>query len=76
MEDNSIEYSRHLAIIRDEMLRHSFLFQQSLKISRDGNQFCVLLGENLHDGVAGFGNTLMDAMHDFDRNMQVPIEKK
>jgi hypothetical protein len=27
------------------------------KIYRDGNQWCVLYGENLQEGVAGFGDT-------------------
>ena len=66
MKDNSIEYSQHLQIIRDEMLRPSVMYQQSLKISRDGDKYCVLMGENLQNGVAGFGDTLLKALHDFD----------
>ena len=66
--DNSIEYARHLQIIRDEVLRPSVKYQQSLKISLDGNMYCVLLGENLMDGVAGFGETMFKAMNDFDTN--------
>jgi hypothetical protein len=38
------------------------------KISIDGNQWCALYGENLQDGVAGFGDTPSDAMRDFDKN--------
>lgn len=34
----------------------------------DGNQWCALLGENLQDGVAGFGDSPHDAMNDFDNN--------
>jgi hypothetical protein len=69
--DNSIEYSRHLEIIRGELLKPSVLYQQSLKISRDGNQFCVLMGDNLMEGTAGFGDTLALAMTDFDRNFEL-----
>jgi hypothetical protein len=35
--------------------RHGYL-----NLSLDGNQWCVLFGSNLHDGVAGFGNTFND----------------
>ena len=38
------------------------------KISIDGNQWCVLYGDNLQDGVAGFGNSPAEAMNDFDKN--------
>lgn len=37
------------------------------KLSIDGNQWCALYGDNLQDGVAGFGDTPAKAMHDFDR---------
>ena len=36
-------------------------------LSIDGNQWCALYGENLQDGVAGFGDTPAAAMRDFDR---------
>jgi hypothetical protein len=42
------------------------------KLSIDGNQWCALYGENLQDGVAGFGNSPADAMWDFDRNWHAP----
>ena len=35
----------------------------SIKISLDGNQWCVLAGENLQEGFAGFGNTKEEAWH-------------
>ena len=67
--DNSIEYSRHLAITRDETLRPSVLYQQILKISIDGNMYCVLMGENIQEGITGFGDTMLKALNDFDTNM-------
>jgi len=36
------------------------------KISIDGTQWCALYGENLNDGVAGFGNSPAEAMFAFD----------
>jgi hypothetical protein len=44
------------------------------KVSIDGNQYCVLYGENLMEGVAGFGDTLMDAIWDFNKSFRTPIE--
>lgn len=37
------------------------------KLSIDGNQWCALYGDNLQDGVAGFGESPYLAMCDFDR---------
>jgi hypothetical protein len=37
-------------------------------ISIDGNMWCVLYGDNLQDGVAGFGDTPEAACADFDKN--------
>lgn len=34
----------------------------------DGNMYCALYGDNLHDGCAGFGETADLAMQDFDRS--------
>lgn len=41
---------------------------------KDGNQLCILKGDNIQEGVVGFGNTQEDALVDFIRN--VPIEKQ
>ena len=38
-----------------------------LSIFIDGNQWCVLYGENLQDGVAGFGDSPELAAWNFDR---------
>ena len=34
----------------------------------DGNMWCALYGENLQDGVCGFGETPELACQDFDKN--------
>jgi len=38
------------------------------EFSRDGNQFCFLLGELPNDCVIGFGDTAAEAMSDFCTN--------
>jgi len=41
----------------------------------DGNQWCALYGENLQEGIAGFGNTPSDALADFNNSFLVPAPK-
>lgn len=41
----------------------------------DGDQWCVLYGKNLHEGVAGFGDTPHDAMLAWDRAWYTTIKK-
>ena len=53
------------SIAAQEMARPSVLFKPTL--SADGDMWCALLGDNLQDGVAGFGKTPHDAMHAFDQ---------
>lgn len=47
------------------------------KISVDGNKWCALYGDNLQDGLAGFGDSVAEAMADFDLNWtkHLPIQK-
>ena len=33
----------------------------------DGNQFCALYGEDLQEGIAGFGDTEEEALAEFDK---------
>lgn len=44
------------------------------RISIDGDQWCVLCGKNLQDGVAGFGDSPAAAMHDFDKAWNTTLE--
>lgn len=47
-----------------EQQRPSVLMKPALKI--DGNMWCALYGDNLQDGVAGFGESPSAAMDNFD----------
>jgi hypothetical protein len=49
-----------------EMQRPSVLYRPT--ISLDGNCYCALYGEDLMSGCAGFGETMAEAMADFDKN--------
>ena len=54
-----------------QMQRPSVLYRPVLSV--DGNQWCALYGDNLQDGVAGFGDSPSDAMADFDKAWEVKI---
>lgn len=43
------------------------------KLSREGDQWCALYGDNLVTGLVGFGITPEDAMKDFDTNWNKEI---
>ena len=67
------DFSNARAIVQQELigvaheyLRPSVLFRPKLSI--DGDQWCALYGDNLQDGIAGFGDTADKAMLDFDKN--------
>jgi hypothetical protein len=59
------------AVEEEEMNLFSML---KPKVSIDGNQYCVLYGDNIQDGVAGFGDTLIDAIWAFDKAFRTPIK--
>lgn len=44
------------------------------KIGIDGNMWFVLYGDNLHDGVAGFGETPYKAILDFNKSFHQPLK--
>lgn len=85
----SEEWQRHIASVVDhwsmmaresigqaalEHTRPSVLFKPRLSI--DGDQWCALYGDNLQDGVAGFGKSPQDAMWDFDAQWGKALESK
>ena len=65
---------QNMEIAGAEMMRPSVLFKP--KLSMDGNKWCVLYGENLQEGCAGFGDSPELAMRDFDAQWSRRIEVK
>ena len=45
------------------------------KIYPDGNKWCALYGDNIQEGVCGFGDTPANAAYDFDSNWYGWIKK-
>ena len=57
--------------VEQALTRPSWLYRPNLSI--DGNQWCALFGDNLQDGVAGFGDSPAAAYADFDRQWYVRL---
>lgn len=63
-----IESSREIANRIDDMVREitSPFVLMKPHISKDGNMWCALYGDNLQDGVCGFGDTPAKAAEAFN----------
>ncbi len=56
---------RHSAAI--EALEFTLIGVLRPRIFIDGDKWCVLYGENVQDGVAGFGDSPREAVYDFNK---------
>lgn len=68
-------------VIRDKMSEVATQQQRPFYLLRpklfpDGDKWCALYGEDLQEGLAGFGNTPEGAAGDFDYNFYSSIVKK
>ena len=50
-------------------------FDYGLTPYKDGNQWCVLYGENIQDGIVGFGDTRLDAMLEFKKEYDSYVKR-
>lgn len=66
-------FTATLDIIEREIKRSCYLMRPKLSI--DGNRWCALYGDNLQDGVAGFGGSPAEALDDFDIQMTKGLNK-
>ena len=70
-EDRRIAKKRMTLVVTlaaEESVRPSVIFRPAL--DPDGSQWCALYGENLMEGIAGFGDTPDAAMRDFDKQFK------
>lgn len=58
--------TREYQIAAQEQQRPCVLFRP--RVGLDGNKWGVLYGDNIQDGVYGSGDSVAEAMADFDRN--------
>lgn len=57
-----------------QQLEYSLIGILKPSIQIDGNQWCVLYGENLQDGVAGYGNSPHLAVLDFNKSWYASLK--
>lgn len=60
-----IQQSKQNAAIEAEEMNLVALLRPRVFI--DGNRWCVLYGDNVMDGVAGFGESPIHAVYDFNK---------
>ena len=67
--DSHLEHLQHQEIMNVLVTESEFVLfrQMGAKLIKDGNQWCCLYGENLHDGIVGFGDTPHQAVIDFNK---------
>ena len=58
-----------------EQLEYNLFATLKPRVYIDGNQYCVLLGKDLQEGIAGFGDTIYKAILDFNQQFHLPIKK-
>jgi len=76
-EQHQLDYehqSRMNALVQAEEMNLFSLLKP--KVGIDGDQHYVLYGDNLQQGVAGFGDTLMLAIYDFNKSFHSAITIK
>lgn len=66
LADHSPRINEAITIITNDLTEPHVLMRPRLFI--DGNKWCALYGENLQDGVAGFGDSPDLACDDFNAN--------
>jgi hypothetical protein len=72
-KDSTHQSEMNVLVEKEEINLFSIL---KPKVTIDGNQYCVLYGEDLQSGIAGFGDTLMSAIFDFNKSFHKPITAK
>lgn len=69
------EQMEHDSRYRTAQIAEDFAIVAALKpcIKKEGNQWCVLYGDNLQEGICGFGKTPFEAIQNFNAEMYKPI---
>jgi hypothetical protein len=70
----SMQTENHRAAMWEGVSRPAIAMKPRLFI--DGNMWCCLYGEDLQNGVAGFGKTPAAAMAEFERALDTPLPEK
>ena len=70
---NEIQFQMKLELLETEQ-QFKIVSMINPKFGLDGNQFYFLYGDNLQEGVAGFGETPMKALLDFNTNWNTSLK--
>lgn len=74
LNDWDSAYIRDLTVAQINSAVPKSVEQLRPKISIDGELWCVLYGENLQEGISGFGSTPREAMQNFENNLYSPVK--
>lgn len=71
--ERAFDWSHSQMMIRDQFLTVTYEMQRPFVLLKprmfiDGDKWCALYGDNLQDGVAGFGDSPALAAYDFDKS--------
>ena len=64
--DARMLHQEHLSLIIEQEEMNLFVLLKP-KIYQDGNMWCVLYGENIQEGICGFGKSPMLAIYEFNK---------
>ena len=64
---NEINHQMNVELLETEQQYKRFAMLKP-KVYKDGNKWCVLYGENIQDGIAGFGGTPHESVIDWESN--------
>jgi hypothetical protein len=70
--EQQLNLSMDMKLICEQQMRPSTLYKP--RVYPDGNMWCALYGENIQEGVTGFGKSPELAMLDFDDNWHKEIK--
>jgi hypothetical protein len=68
------EHQEKMYILSEQFAFNLFALLKP-KIFRDGNKWCVLYGEDIQSGVAGFGKTPFEATRDWNKQWHEEINQ-
>jgi hypothetical protein len=70
------ETIEHDSRLRAAQTAEDFAMFAALKpeIKKDGNQWCILLGNNIQEGIAAFGKSPFEAIRNFNAEMYKEIK--
>jgi len=72
LSNDTFHGNNNKRIILDYLIAPSVIYKPKIYI--DGNEWCTLYGENLQDGVCGFGKSPELAMNNFDKAWIIKIQ--